>query len=607
MDRPAHPASRFDRWTLLTLVGGGAFLFWAAGHYTVFDDEAHSCRLYAMPMGDMLRALWQGADPDPPLFYILQNAWVRLFGVGPLALRTLPILFFLGGLVAMRAAGRAWFGPATGLAAMLICALHPAHLFFGFAARWYSLMFLTVGLLLWATAALTKVAPQRADPNHRASRFMPIALWSVAAAAVCYTNYFGIVVVALVWIAGLLAARGSAGDPAWKSAFGHNAAAPQRFLAYLGRRGCRPLHTRRTASAYKRMVLALLLALALSAAWAPPLFEQMAAFDRPPATLRALAATAARTGAALLSGNLAAPTAWWVWAPTAFLALAFAVLLLREWNRVRPIALVVLGCFAAGVGSRTMIDKYVMTFSGPACLLVAALLCADAPNQRDRVSRVLRRVAAISLVAGWLGCGVNLVRERHWSSLRWLDPFEQVTAELLQVSGQQSAVSNQRSAVSGQRDRLIVASHPSARYYFALHVVRPGEPDASTTGPKGHEGHASLWLSAFQAQASDESASPVATPAAAISRIRRALDHADPALRPPQMEVTTLETSGYVDLPDWQALRDLLQARGSLVQEAEYGEDPHADWKDWLDPAVRHPTHRIIVTRWELPNPPPRP
>ncbi len=556
MDRPAHPASLFDRWTLLTLLCVAAYMIWGASRHTVFDDEAWSCRLYALPIGAMLGELWRGADPDPPLFYVLQNAWVHIFDVGPLALRTLPILFFLGGLVAMRAAGRAWFGPRTGLVTLLICALHPAHLLFGLAARWYSLMFLTVGLLLWATAALTNGARDRADREGATSRFKPIALWAVAAAAVCYTNYFGLVVVGLIWTAGLL-------------------------------------RQPRAAGGRKRFMLPLILAFALAAAWFPPLLSQLSAFDRPPATPRAFAATAVRTGAALLTGNLAAPSAWWVWLPAAVFLVAFVVLLARKWLSVRPIALVVLGCLAAGVASRTMIDKYVMTFSGPACLLVAALLVTKASNQPNRLSAALRRICAVALAAAWLGCGVNLVRERHWSSLRWLDRFETVTADLLRESDERG-------------DRMIVTSHPTARYYFALHAARSGDLGAARSGPEHHKPAAQRWRSAFESQASDNSPSHVATPVAAIPRLQRTVDAADTALPTPQLEVTTLETAGYVDPPYWQALLDLLNSHASFVQEIKYGEDAHAEWKDWLDPAVGHPSHRIIVRRWliDLPGAP---
>ena len=44
----------------------------------------------------MVSALWHGVEPDPPLYYVLQNVAVRIWGVSPLGLRALSILIFVG-------------------------------------------------------------------------------------------------------------------------------------------------------------------------------------------------------------------------------------------------------------------------------------------------------------------------------------------------------------------------------------------------------------------------------------------------------------------------------------------------------------------------------
>lgn len=71
-----------SRHHLILLAAVGVWMFWAAGHFTVFDDEAFSCRRYVLPAGEMVSLLWHGVEPDPPLYYLLQNVWVRIFGVG---------------------------------------------------------------------------------------------------------------------------------------------------------------------------------------------------------------------------------------------------------------------------------------------------------------------------------------------------------------------------------------------------------------------------------------------------------------------------------------------------------------------------------------------
>lgn len=478
-------------------------MFWGAGHYTVFDDEAFSCRRYVMPMGEMVSALWHGAEPDPPLYYVLENGWVRIFGTGPLGLRSLSILFFVVGLVFIRAAGQAWFGASTGRAAMILCALHPAHLFFGFAARWYSLMFLLVAVLLWQTARLSE------QPQRRGR----VLGWALTAAGVCYTNYFGPVVVILAWIVGTLRAR----------------TRPAGYAPWVGGG---------------------LIALALYTPWLIPFSKQVLHFQGAGDSWAACGSTAARTAMALAAGNLASVGAWWVWAPMGAFGIAMTVLLLARWRDVWPVGVIAMGCLCAGVASRTMIDKYVMTFSGAMCLLAAALIVRGWQASPVRAAGAAARAATAGLIIGWAGCAVNLVTEQHWSSLRWLDPFGQALEEL---------ASDEHAPPPTQW----VMTHPAARYYYQRHVAAREIPE------RGGD--------------------PAATPESILTRMKTA----------PVASLATVQTAGFARLPDWQALQAELSRAYRLVDERRYLEDPDAAWKDRLDPNVRHPRWRIVVKRWE--------
>lgn len=525
-------------------------MLWGAGHYTVFDDEALSCRLYTLPIGEMLRALWEGADPDPPLYYLLQNLWVKVFGVGPLGLRSLSILFFLIGLTAMRAAARTWFDRKTGLVTMLICALHPAHLFFGFAGRWYSLMFLMVAVLLWLSATVS----ERRNPWWA-------VIWSAVAAGVCYTNYFGTVIVGLVWLASF-----------WRD--------------------------RRDSAKRRRWAFAALGSLLLYAIWLAPLWHQVTGFARPESSWSSHFATALRTLIALLTGNLASVSAWWVWAPMLVFGVAFLILMARQWKFVWPIAVVVLGCFTVGVASLTMIDKYIMTFSGPASLLTAVILVSTwrETNNQDNISaapgRRFRgrwpRFMIGGLAFGWLGCGFNLVMQKHWSSLRWLDPFEEVTAALYEQNWHRN-----------YPDAVI--SHPSARYYFARlrandSLVDPFQKKIIPSWTSNLRTDPTDWRMAYEGQEMIDDAPPyyAVTPTAITSRL-------DASKVDPPPVIITLETPGFVSLPEWEALHAALSKNYELADEPDqYLEDPDAAWKDRLDPNVRHPQWRIVVRYWRL-------
>ncbi|MEE8169453.1 MAG: hypothetical protein V3T70_02800, partial [Phycisphaerae bacterium] len=207
---------RAMRWApAAAVVAAAAFMFWGAAHYTFFDDEAFSFQRYILPPGELVAALRDGVEPDPPLYYLCVGAWIRVWGITPPAVRSLSILVYLLGLAALYAAGRAWFDAAAARWAVLLCALHPLHLFFGFAARWYGMMFLWTALLLWTTAGACGWTRRSVsgDPAGidapRNERVRPgwFVAWVAAATAAFYTNYFAACVVGLLWLYGVYGAR----------------------------------------------------------------------------------------------------------------------------------------------------------------------------------------------------------------------------------------------------------------------------------------------------------------------------------------------------------------------------------------------------------------
>ncbi len=503
---------------VLLLVGVAAFQVWAASYYTVFDDEAFSCLRYTLPMGEMVSALWQGAEPDPPLYYILQNLWVRGFGVGPLGLRGLSIVFFLIGLIFMHEAARAGFDRQTAGWTLLVCALHPAHLFFGFAGRWYAAMFCAVAMLLYVTARIER-APRE---GHVPGRWL--VAWSAAAAIVCYVNYFGTVVVGLVWLVTQLRHRDRRG---W-------------LWAGLG-------------------------AAALFAPWLPAFWHQATAFPKLGGDPGEMLSTAGRTLMALAAGNLASIAAWWIWAPMAVTAALLVMMLARHWRQTWPLVAMALGCFAAGVVTRVMIDKYILTFSGIACLAAVHVVM----ESHRKGGRMLPRAAGIALGLAWIGCGVNLVTQSNWSSLRWLDPFERVIEESLASD-----------ATPPMNDWVM--THPAGRYYAARALTR-----------RDHDGwrvDPATWrrFALPEAEESSGAAGP-STPARMLARLK-----SDSPQR-----ILTLHASGFAEDAEWARLDQELAANYELASERDYLEDAEAELKNRIDPHYEHPRWRITVRTWQ--------
>jgi hypothetical protein len=322
-------------------------------------------------------------------------------------------------------------------------------------------------------------------------------------------------------------------------------------------------------------------AAALFSPWMVPFWQRLVEFPAAAGGGASHLSTLVRLAMTLAAGNLAGPSAWWVWAPMALFGALMMVLLVRQREAagVWPLAFVVLGSIATGVASRTLVDKYVLVLSGPACMLAAALLVRAWREARVPWERRAGRAAACALALAWLGCGVNLVTQRHWSSLRWVDPFGTLMQRLFE---------------DRERARPIF-SHPSARYYYAWFEVRRGLPPRPGVERNPIERGPTLvrpteWHLAFDRQ-STPLWSPN-TPAAFAKAF---------GLGTVPREVVTLRTAGFVDLPDWDTLDELLIERYERVGEPERMlEDPDAALKDRLDPGVRHPRWRIELQRWRL-------
>ncbi|HKQ48824.1 MAG TPA: hypothetical protein VJZ71_12200 [Phycisphaerae bacterium] len=508
----------FDRWTILTLLGVGAFMFWGAGHYSVFDDEGFSCRRYTMPMGEMISALWCGEEPDPPLYYILQNIWVHIFGVGPLGLRSLSILMFLAGLVFTRLAATEWYDAPTGRLAMLIAAIHPAHLLFGFAGRWYSMMFCLVGLFLWLTGVLARRVDRRT-----------LIAWSLVAAAVCYTNYFGPVLVAITW-AVMVIRHGQ----------------------------------------FRRWLPAAAITAILYAPWLPAFWKQATTFPQVTLTWSKYGDSALRLLMALFTGNLASISAWWVWVFVFVSMVAFSLLAIFSSDARRrpgPMPQIIALCVFAGIASRTIIDKYIMVFSGLVCIGVAAIWIRYGLGAQRSWPTRFARLATASLALAWVGCYINLVTERHWSSLRWLDPWEHALNSL-----------------KSNGPTEWVMSQPAARYYYGCKMApfewREYSPLVMCDGWR--------WFALPPDQGGSHEAP--ATPESILEKMKER--------KPPR--VATIRGSEFSDSPKWSDLEKILDKEYELVEERAYLEDLDAKWKDWLDPTFKHPEWRVTFRVYKI-------
>lgn len=165
---------------------------------SIWFDEAATWDLVRQPFGEMLHRIPHG-ESNPPLFYVLEWVWTRIFGNGAFGLRSLSALAGTLTVPIAYALGRRVGGAArAGLATAALVAVSPLLVWFSQEARSYALaVFLSAAALLlfqrcvedarsitrdWSTSDVLQ--SRVIDPRRS------LAAWSVVAALALGTHYF---------------------------------------------------------------------------------------------------------------------------------------------------------------------------------------------------------------------------------------------------------------------------------------------------------------------------------------------------------------------------------------------------------------------------------
>lgn len=119
-------------------------------------DEAQSIAIARLPVGDLLDALRR--DGAPPLYYLLLHGWMRVFGEGDLAVRSLSAVFAVATVPMTVLAARHTLGRRTALLAGGLLATVPFLYRYGTETRMYALVALLVATAWWLTATRRHVA-----------------------------------------------------------------------------------------------------------------------------------------------------------------------------------------------------------------------------------------------------------------------------------------------------------------------------------------------------------------------------------------------------------------------------------------------------------------
>lgn len=106
-------------------------------------------------LGDMLATVTQFlrglmGEPHPPLFFLGQHLWLRLWGNGVEALRSLNALYSVGAIALAYGIGRQLVNPRAGLIFAALLGLNPYYLFHSLNVRMYGPLVFWAMLTTWA-------------------------------------------------------------------------------------------------------------------------------------------------------------------------------------------------------------------------------------------------------------------------------------------------------------------------------------------------------------------------------------------------------------------------------------------------------------------------
>lgn len=195
---------RIIQWLLLLLILLVAYalrVYHLEGQ-SMWSDEGLSLYRLRQPVPELLQniIIVDGVvtrDTNPPLYFLLLHAWRALTVESVFALRYGGVLLALPAVPLIFRLGVACGSQAFGLAAALLLAVSPFHIWQSQELRNYGLL-ITLNLL--AVYALFRFAGEKKRP------WRWLLLWAVTVTLGCYTHYFGFFILAfgtagLAWVA----------------------------------------------------------------------------------------------------------------------------------------------------------------------------------------------------------------------------------------------------------------------------------------------------------------------------------------------------------------------------------------------------------------------
>ncbi len=137
---------------LITLVGGGLRVL-LLGTKGMWVDETFSVWLASHNVAGILQWVVK-IDQHPPLYYFLLHYWIALNGDTPYYARLLSVLFGAGTIPVIYLIGKRMSGVMVGLAAAMLLAFSPYHIYYAQETRMYTFLTFNAAVAMYALVRL---------------------------------------------------------------------------------------------------------------------------------------------------------------------------------------------------------------------------------------------------------------------------------------------------------------------------------------------------------------------------------------------------------------------------------------------------------------------
>jgi len=162
------------------MVAGGFLRVLLLGEKGMWLDEAFSVWIANHTVPEMLEWVVR-IDQHPPLYYFLLHYWVVLIGDDPYYARLLSALFGAATIPVIYLIGKRMSGVVMGLAAAVILAVSPFHIYFAQETRMYTLLTFNAAVAIYA---LVRILTDVRSVNPIGSQFRAyLRAWRTAGAS----------------------------------------------------------------------------------------------------------------------------------------------------------------------------------------------------------------------------------------------------------------------------------------------------------------------------------------------------------------------------------------------------------------------------------------